>query len=54
LLDVSEKHVYNLVNLPDYHKDPFDRMIISQSLIENMHLITCDTQINKYELKILW
>ena len=36
LLPIRSKHLDKLVELPFYHKDPFDRLIISQSLSERM------------------
>ena len=43
-----------LYNLPYYHKDPFDRMIISQAISNDMLLITKDSQIPKYPVKFIW
>ena len=43
-----------LYNLPYYHKDPFDRMIISQAISNDMLLITKDSQIPKYLVKFIW
>ena len=45
LLDVSANHVERLATLPLLHRDPFDRIIISQSLHENIPLITKDNDI---------
>ena len=48
-LDVKLNHVNALHKLPLKHKDPFDRMLISQAQAENMTLITGDQKIFKYE-----
>jgi PIN domain nuclease of toxin-antitoxin system len=37
-----------LLSLPFYHQDPFDRIIISQSLSKSLEIITNDNQIQKY------
>ena len=42
------------VRLPDYHKDPFDRLLIMQSINNTAILVTKDENIAKYELKTLW
>ena len=51
LLDIKVEHINKLNDLPLIHKDPFDRMLISQSICENTALITNDAEIIKYELK---
>ena len=43
-----------LDKLPDYHNDPFDRLIICQAITENMTIITRDTIIPKYPVRTLW
>lgn len=42
------------VHLPDYHKDPFDRLLIALSLKNNAVLVTKDENITKYTLETLW
>ncbi len=41
-------------NLPNIHKDPFDRLLVSQAQLENLPIITYDKMIKKYDIKILW
>ena len=54
-LDVNLNHVSELDKLPLYkdHKDPFDRILISQSRVENLTFITSDEKIWKYNLPLL-
>ena len=54
LLAITMKHALNIFNLPYIHKDPFDRILISQSIIENIPIITSDTLITKYNVNIVW
>ena len=54
LLEIKTQHILNLENLPDHHKDPFDRMLISQALSEKMPLISRDPLIRKYPLEVIW
>ena len=42
-----------LGKLPLHHKDPFDRMIISQALSKNYHIITDDGKFGLYDCKLL-
>jgi PIN domain nuclease of toxin-antitoxin system len=40
--------------LPHHHKDPFDRLIISQAMIERIPIMTVDRQFEPYDVKLLW
>ncbi|WP_367106246.1 type II toxin-antitoxin system VapC family toxin [uncultured Psychrobacter sp.] len=51
-LPVLSKHTLLLESLPNHHKDPFDRLLIAQSLDENLTLITHDASIWKYDLSV--
>lgn len=51
LLDIKVNHINKLNELPLTHKDPFDRMLIVQSICENIPLVTNDAEIMKYKLE---
>ena len=53
-LPAKEGHVWTLANLALIHKDPFDRLLIAQSLYENMPIITADGTISKYNAEVIW
>lgn len=53
LLSIEVPHVLGVEKLPFYHKDPFDRILISQAKIEHLTLITADKKIWKYDLSLL-
>ncbi len=53
-LPIRIKHIYSLYNLPSIHKDPFDRILTSQALAEDLILITNDKIIKKYNVKTVW
>ena len=40
--------------LPDYHKDPFDRMLIAQALARNIPLISNERVFDRYGVRRLW
>jgi PIN domain nuclease of toxin-antitoxin system len=42
------EHVSALYDLPPIHQDPFDRMLIAQAIADNLHLVTTDSEIQKY------
>nr|WP_314779174.1 type II toxin-antitoxin system VapC family toxin [uncultured Treponema sp.] len=54
LLQIKSKHLDKIMELPNIHNDPFDRLIISQSIIENLILITKDKNIPYYPVKTVW
>lgn len=54
LLPIELSHIFNLTNLPPYHKDPFDRLLIAQAMTENAILLSNDANIEKYPIQILW
>ena len=54
ILPIKLEHVLKVGALPDHHKDPFDRLLIAQSLEENVPLVTDDPLIQRYVLNILW
>ena len=47
-LPVQFAHTLRLSDLPDHHKDPFDRLLIAQSIAEGQRLVTCDEAILRY------
>ena len=54
LLPINVRHVLRLEALPLHHKDPFDRLLIAQSLEENAPILTADPLFAQYEAKIVW
>jgi len=48
ILDVNLEHVLAIGELPNIHKDPFDRMLIAQTMVEDLILLTADRKIKKY------
>lgn len=49
ILNINLEHILQLDKLPLHHKDPFDRILISQAKAENLTLITSDEKIWKYK-----
>jgi PIN domain nuclease of toxin-antitoxin system len=54
ILPIHSQHIYNLSQLPFHHKDPFDRMLISQAMTEGLSLLSKDAQITKYQVNVIW
>ena len=53
LLHINADHAQLAGSLPYIHKDPFDRMLIAQAIIEKLVLLTRDEPIAKYDVNIL-
>jgi PIN domain nuclease of toxin-antitoxin system len=53
-LPLDEAAVLQLFRLPDYHKDPFDRILICQAIAGGMVLLTPDPRITKYPIRSEW
>lgn len=53
LLPIELAHVIELKNLPLLHRDPFDRLLISQAQCEGLTLVTTDREILAYPIKTL-
>jgi PIN domain nuclease of toxin-antitoxin system len=47
-LAMTGAHAAALTSLPPFHKDPFDRMLVAQAMIEGMTLVTSDPAVAKY------
>jgi PIN domain nuclease of toxin-antitoxin system len=54
VLDISMSHVLQVGTLPLHHRDPFDRMIIAQSLVEDLPVLSNDEAFDAYGVKRIW
>ena len=54
LLPISESHCLKVPQLPFHHRDPFDRLIIAQAIVEEMQVITADNFFSKYAIQTIW
>jgi PIN domain nuclease of toxin-antitoxin system len=54
LLAIELAHATFVESLPPYHKDPFDRLLVAQSLIEKMSLVSADAIFDRYDVTRLW
>ena len=53
LLDIKLKHIKINASLPFHHRDPFDRIIIAQSIAENIPIITVDSAFHQYSINVI-
>lgn len=52
-LPLSRSHVTAYRKLPLLHRDPFDRMLVTQAKLENLILVTSDRQLSEYDVTVL-
>lgn len=53
-LPIRLAHALDLRDLPDLHRDPFDRMLVAQCRTEGLALVTGDEAFRGYELETVW
>jgi PIN domain nuclease of toxin-antitoxin system len=53
-LPVSMIHALALQNMPQHHKDPFDRLLVAQAMVNQIPLLSADQQLSAYEIERLW
>jgi PIN domain nuclease of toxin-antitoxin system len=54
ILPVTLFHVLHLQNLPLHHKDPFDRLLIAQAILEDALLLSNDPEVRRYPVESAW
>ena len=53
-LPIEMSHCDELTKLPFYHRDPFDRMIVAQAMVEGMQILSRDRRLSDYEITRIW
>ena len=48
IMSIQLEHIYRLKDLPQHHNDPFDRLLLSQSITEKMPIISADKKFSQY------
>jgi len=54
LLPITVQHGTALITLPMCHRDPFDRMLVAQAMVERVPIISCDTALDAYPVTRIW
>jgi PIN domain nuclease of toxin-antitoxin system len=52
-LGLTSEHAVSIDRLPDLHKDPFDRILVAQALVEGLSLVTSDEKLSGYPGSII-
>jgi PIN domain nuclease of toxin-antitoxin system len=53
-LPIQLNHAVGVYHLPNHHKDPFDRILVCQSQLENLPILTLDPLISQYDVNVIW
>lgn len=53
-LAIAPEHCREISTLPFHHRDPFDRMLVCQAMVEKMKILTCDSHMKDYEVECVW
>lgn len=53
-LSIEKSHLFGVARLPFHHRDPFDRLIISTALVENLPIVTDDSAYKAYSTNLVW
>jgi len=53
-LVITSEHAAKVESLPWIHRDPFDRLLIAQAMMENHHIVAADRDIPGYDVEVVW
>lgn len=53
-LPIEHSHALRVAELPSHHRDPFDRLLVAQTELEGVTLLTADRQFEPYGIPIAW
>jgi PIN domain nuclease of toxin-antitoxin system len=54
ILPIEPRHAAQVIALPYHHRDPFDRMIVAQAIMENLPVVSSDPQLDQYGIQRIW
>ncbi len=53
-MPVTAEHAARVENLPWHHRDPFDRLLVAQAMLEDHDMVSADRQMDQYEIEVAW
>ena len=53
-LPVQAAHAWQVRDLPPHHRDPFDRLLVAQSLVEQLPVVSADARFSAYGVDVRW
>lgn len=53
-MPITAEHAAMVERLPWHHRDPFDRLLIAQAILEDHVVVSADRQMKQYDIEVLW
>jgi PIN domain nuclease of toxin-antitoxin system len=53
-LPIGDEHAWAVRDLPAHHRDPFDRLLVAQALVERLPIVTTDARFADYGVEVRW
>jgi PIN domain nuclease of toxin-antitoxin system len=53
-LPIVDAHAARVADLPLLHRDPFDRLLVAQALVEGMSIVSIDPRLRAYDVPVIW
>ena len=53
-LEITAAHAWHVRDLPMHHRDPFDRLLVAQALVEDVSVVTSDARFADYGVRVCW
>ena len=53
MLNITVEHAHAIGDLPAHHRDPFDRMLVAQTKVEGLTLVTRDIRLKQYKIPLI-
>lgn len=53
-LPIQMEHAVTTAALPPIHRDPFDRMLVAQALVERVPIVSSDSHLARYGVEVIW
>ena len=53
-LPIEDDHALQVLELPKLHRDPFDRLLVAQAQVEDLALVSSDSELQAYDVEVVW
>jgi PIN domain nuclease of toxin-antitoxin system len=53
-MPITAEHAARVEDLPWHHRDPFDRLLVSQAILEKHEIVSTDPQMSQYDIEVAW
>ena len=54
ILHIEPRHTSLLTSMPPHHKDPFDRLLVAQAIVEDIPIVSVDPRLDAYAVTRVW